>query len=825
MEDIREVVESARLLLMLMLVDEDNPKLQFSEETSAEMVEAVVGEEELSDERLNALFEAMVAEQPWVGDDANWEENLEALVQHVKQDRTWAKGLPDMEVLENGGSLEEAYRRANESEVTEPDYDEPRLDAPALMIALLAGDWLYFDEDEIVWNGKRHEMQGIHISEAGVENLLDFVNSHVPGFESFEDLVARFASYMNLLEQDEALTMPRSMVAPAVRKALPPGPLTGMTFASLAGCGGAFWFTLEGENEYLFSYDLRLAATIPSFSSLVARMIWDLRQADDSSKGKPFQIRFNLVDVVEANEYFSHTQTGLERVREMPRRMVVEERPVVSLPQPAKKPAKKGQFDPEKLSSYFTEKFVQTFGLEDVDADLEQASLANVQMRSDDQGNVRDFADMMIGRIHPIVEFRKRDVLWRGDHHELNDVNLCSAQPFISDQLRFLRKDFTEEIKDLRQMQLNFAQAMATLEMDEDLVVPRELVSPFVSAVLPDGPITGMSLAVLFAQRGVISVFKYGDRYSVTVDPYVCRAVPSFPALVMRAIWDLRQLSDELRSKPFKVEMMTDGRLGTMETRSRGVKPLYPYPDWMKGARRAITVKEPPVIELPEVPGEPEGQACEDGADGARLDVPAFVIALMAQDWLFFREDGIKWAGTRHTVSGIQVNVEKKDKLVSFANKHVKGFKNEKEVVKYFESFLKGLEKDKGLLVPEKWIAKPLRAGLPYSGRLTGMVLASFASYGAAISVSTPAKNEYEVTYDGRLAAGIPSFFNLVARMLWDLREMVDSSKGRPFKVSFREVNHAATDIYLPQVDAPVKGAQPCPGTMEVKEPPEIVLE
>ena len=525
---------------------------------------------------------------------------------------------------------------------------------------------------------------------------------------------------------------------------------------------------------------------------------------------------------VQADQASGSKASGLDQVGEMPGRMVVEEQPAGSLPQPKKKPAKKGSFDPEKLSSYFTENFAQTFGLEDVDVELEQASLANAPMNTNNWGRVGDFVGLIIWPIGcSPVAFRKKDVPWRGGRHMLDGFKSYDED---STKMSYARYVSTDEIKDLRHLQLNFALAMATLEMDKGLVMPRELLAPFVSALLPAGPMTGMSLVVLFAQSDVVRIERHKDEYSVGLDSRVWRAVPSFHALVIRAIWDLRQLSDELRGKSFEVRLECDTRGDRAKARARGFKPLYPYPGQVKKREWRRVVTEPPVIELPEVPSKPEGQACEDGADGGRLDAPAFVISLMAQDWLFFGEDGIEWTGTQHIARDVQVNVAKKDELVSFANRYAKGLKTEVGVVRRLKSFLKELETDKGLWVPEEQIAEGISESLP-DGPLTGMVLASLASFGGAISMSISAEDEYEVTYDGRLAAGIPSFFNLVARMLWDLREMVDSSKGRPFKVSFREVNHAATDIYLPQLDAPVKGAQPCPGTMEVKELPEIVLE
>ena len=53
---------------------------------------------------------------------------------------------------------------------------------------------------------------------------------------------------------------------------------------------------------------------------------------------------------------------------------------------------------------------------------------------------------------------------------------------------------------------------------------------------------------------------------------------------------------------------------------------------------------------------------------------------------------------------------------------------------------------------------------------------------------------------------------------------MVGPSQGRPFTVTFLSTRNLDADEYLGQVQSPVAGAQRCPGTMRVTEPPAIPL-
>ena len=84
--------------------------------------------------------------------------------------------------------------------------------------------------------------------------------------------------------------------------------------------------------------------------------------------------------------------------------------------------------------------------------------------------------------------------------------------------------------------------------------------------------------------------------------------------------------------------------------------------------------------------------------------------------------------------------------------------------------------------------------------------------------------SHYVVLYDVRLGAGIPSFFTLIARLLWDLRQCLKSQSGVPFSVAFVGARSIDADECLGDVSNSVAGAQDNPGVMQVASCPEIDL-
>lgn len=144
----------------------------------------------------------------------------------------------------------------------------------------------------------------------------------------------------------------------------------------------------------------------------------------------------------------------------------------------------------------------------------------------------------------------------------------------------------------------------------------------------------------------------------------------------------------------------------------------------------------------------------------------------------------IAWDGHHHTVTGLHVDNEKVPELTEFATQG--GFDDLNDYLNCFvDGFLNKLvEADEDLIVPRNAIHEALYPMLQ-EGDLTGLVLANFCGCNKALVIDNPASDAYCVMYDTRIARGFPQFFNLVARMLWDMRQGLRSQQGASFRVTF----------------------------------------
>ncbi|MFR1168018.1 MAG: hypothetical protein ACLSDQ_10775, partial [Adlercreutzia equolifaciens] len=107
------------------------------------------------------------------------------------------------------------------------------------MLTLLSGNWLFFRDGEIVWNGTSHEIVGVQVNAAQAHDLMDFWNSYAEDFEDINEVLQYFIAFLREAEKDRGLVVPRACIAPGVCQALPEGPMTGITLANLAACGSA----------------------------------------------------------------------------------------------------------------------------------------------------------------------------------------------------------------------------------------------------------------------------------------------------------------------------------------------------------------------------------------------------------------------------------------------------------------------------------------------------------------------------------------------------------------------------------------------------------
>ncbi len=204
-------------------------------------------------------------------------------------------------------------------------------------------------------------------------------------------------------------------------------------------------------------------------------------------------------------------------------------------------------------------------------------------------------------------------------------------------------------------------------------------------------------------------------------------------------------------------------------------------------------------------------------------DLPTLVMSMLSDDYLFFNEGEIAWNGSEHYFAGIQVNATQMDELDSMVRSF--GYDDIRDFILYFEAFLSEVEKDKEICVPRAEIAPGIQEALP-EGPLTGITFANLAACNRAIVLRKIEDSDaYGVMYDVRLGQGIPCFFDLVARMIWDLRQCSRSLKGQPFDIGFASCRNLDANQYFGDVTESVAGAQENPIMMHVDCPPEINLD
>ena len=229
----------------------------------------------------------------------------------------------------------EQFQAAIEEHINKaPDDNEESdgVDYPTLMMTLLSDDWFFFMDDEITWDGHHHAIAGAQLNGAKADELLDFVNSCIPGFDDVNEVFRYFVTLLNEIEKDEGLIVPRAIIAPGVQKAIREGDLTGLTLANLAACGKALCIQKAKAGSYRVIFDSRLIIGIPSFLDLAARLVWDLRQCTNSMRGKPFEISFLQARNIDADQYLSSVETPVPGAQEYTMCMKVTEAPRIALP-------------------------------------------------------------------------------------------------------------------------------------------------------------------------------------------------------------------------------------------------------------------------------------------------------------------------------------------------------------------------------------------------------------------------------------------------------------------------------------------------------------
>lgn len=206
------------------------------------------------------------------------------------------------------------------------------------------------------------------------------------------------------------------------------------------------------------------------------------------------------------------------------------------------------------------------------------------------------------------------------------------------------------------------------------------------------------------------------------------------------------------------------------------------------------------------------------------MDLVTSFFHLLSDYCVCFNDGMITWDGHHHAATGLHVDNEKVPELTEFATRG--GFDDLNDYLNCFvDGFLNNLvEADEDFIVPRSAIHEALYPMLQ-EGDLTGLVLAIFCGCNKALVIDNPAPDAYCVLYDTRIARGIPQFFNLVTRMLWDMRQGLRSQQGASFKVTFVAAKNVDLSMLVVDDVTDVVGVQEKPGTKMVYSAPMIRLD
>lgn len=441
-----------------------------------------------------------------------------------------------------------------------------------------------------------------------------------------------------------------------------------------------------------------------------------------------------------------------------------------------------------------------------------------------------------------LLFFQEGEIAWDGKRHSIRGIQ--ANAPKLDELSAVAEEGGFDDISDLVK---HFVAFIGKLEEDEGLVVPRGAIAPEISNSLPEGDLTGITLANLASFARAIIVRNTDDgNYGVLYDNRLAVGIPCFFNLMARLIWDMRQLSLSLAGKPFTVAFVG--------SRNFDADVLFPTTVSSVAGRQenplSMTVDQCPLIDLPSgsantpasesAPSLSKKQPADSQAkverhtpekrkeakldferSTATQDLPVLMLSLLSDDLLFFQKDDIAWDGKHHSIQGIHTNEPKLDDLKTVVEEGE--FSDTSDLANHFAALLAKVEEDEGLVIPRIAIAPGISKALP-EGDLTGITLANLAAYAQAITICNANDGDYAVRCDNRLTAGIPCFYNLVARLIWDMRQLSRSLAGKPFTIAFSERKSMDADMYFPRVVGHVAGRQKNPLLKRVRHCPPVWL-
>lgn len=178
-------------------------------------------------------------------------------------------------------------------------------------------------------------------------------------------------------------------------------------------------------------------------------------------------------------------------------------------------------------------------------------------------------------------------------------------------------------------------------------------------------------------------------------------------------------------------------------------------------------------------------------------------------------DEDIVRRGTHHVIESVQFD-ETSERLSHIASQN--GFDSVRELIDCFVSTMSEIEKDESLMLPKKAVSWSYR-DVVRKGDMTGITLVNITSYPDLYRVFADGANGYLVEYNKFLALGMPCFFDLMCRLIWDLRQYVESLRGVPFQVGFAKI---VLPFYRRVECRAAPGAQENPVLVNVSKPPVV---
>ncbi len=635
------------------------------------------------------------------------------------------------------------------------------MDEATLPLSLLCRDYIFFQDGEIAWDGNNHRIVGVQINAAKVDEFQAFQQEIYDEWDDFRDLTKTALDMLSALSNDAEFRIPRNAIAPGVARALPQGDLTAMTFANLFACDQAMTIYAavadDGEDIYLCYYDTRLSKGIPHFFNLLARLIWDLRKNFSALKGTPFKLGF-MPTANPTNRCLGEVPHYVSGAQDPLLLLQVDE-----LPQIDAAP------NPEKA----------IFNKDDQNVEPE-ANEAAPQEAQPPLGGPAEVDDGVL-QILDNAGIEHAEVYTQSELETHKATQSAAAAPAA--QCGGEPEALSPSCKE------QYAKAASAISgVAGDLAASINAVSRDLAVAINEVP-AGLARAV--------------DAVASQKASHVA------PSSAPEAKEKLSKAKDS--TKPAREENPANAEAEQREN----LENEQAAPISVDQAAQELEAAQAAANAVVEAAVEVDPSASTNNA--------SMPLILLGRDYIFFKEGSINWDGKAHSISGVQVNSALYNELQDFNKEWFSDCEDAKALIKKAVSMLRDLELDEELRIPRTDIAKGICCALP-EGDLTGITLANLCACDHAImvteSLKATKKYQYSCSYDPRLRLGIPHFFDLIARLVWDLRKSIPELKDMPFAISFApDGSHPSRSLQDVSVEAP--GAQEPVSKLLVTSPPK----